>query len=282
MNIHQNARTNPYSRALLVARIEGGWTAAAAAASFGISVRTVRKWRARERAEGAAGLVDRSSRPLRPAGRMGAGWRKMILRLRHCRLTAAEIASRLGLARSTVAAELARLGLGQLAALEPKAPIRRYERRRPGDLVHLDIKKFARFDKPGHRVTGSRRRPEQQGRLRICPRLHRRPFQGRLCRGPGRRDRRHLRPLPRPGRGLVRQPGHHRAPGHDRQRRRLSQPPLPPRLAGPGPAPPADPPLHAQNQRQGGTVHQDHAPGLGLCRSRTVLPTAATASCRGG
>ena len=58
VNIHQNARTNPYSRALLVARIEGGWTAAEAAMSFGISVRTVRKWRARERAEGLAGLVD--------------------------------------------------------------------------------------------------------------------------------------------------------------------------------------------------------------------------------
>ena len=62
---------------------------------------------ARERAEGAAGLVDRSSRPLDPAGRMGDGWRKMILRLRPCRLTAAEIACRLGLARSTIAAELA-------------------------------------------------------------------------------------------------------------------------------------------------------------------------------
>jgi transposase InsO family protein len=157
VNIHQNARTNPYSRALLVARLHGGWTAAAAATSFGISIRTVRKWRARERAEGAAGLLDRSSRPLSCAGGMGAGWRQMILRLRHCRLTAAEIASRLGLARSTVAAELARLGLGQLAAIEPKAPIRRYQRRRPGDLVHLDIKKLARFDKPGHRVTGSRR-----------------------------------------------------------------------------------------------------------------------------
>ena len=68
MNIHQNARTNPYSRAILVARIEGGWTATEAAASFGISVRTVRKWRACERAEGPAGLVDRSSRPLNSAG----------------------------------------------------------------------------------------------------------------------------------------------------------------------------------------------------------------------
>ncbi len=88
---------------------------------------------------------------------MGAGWRQMILRLRHCRLTAAEIACRLGLARSTVAAELARLGLGQLAALEPKAPIRRYERRRPGDLVHLGIKKLGRIDGVGLRITGERR-----------------------------------------------------------------------------------------------------------------------------
>ena len=132
MNAHQNARTNPCSRALLVARIEGGWTAAEAAASFGISVRTVRKWRARERAEGAAGLVNRSSRPFNPAGRMGAGWCRMILRLRHYRLTAAEIADRLRLARSTVAAELARLGLDQLAALEPKAPIRLGSFRDPG------------------------------------------------------------------------------------------------------------------------------------------------------
>ena len=69
MNIHQNARTNPYSRALLVARIEGGWTAAAAAASFGISVRTVRKWRARERAEGAC----RPGRPLLAAAAIPLG-----------------------------------------------------------------------------------------------------------------------------------------------------------------------------------------------------------------
>jgi transposase InsO family protein len=80
----------------------------------------------------------------------------MVLRLRLCRLTAAGAATRLGLARSTAAAWLTRLGLGQLAALEPKAPVRRYERRRPGDLIQLDIKKLARFDKPGHRVTGSR------------------------------------------------------------------------------------------------------------------------------
>ncbi|MGE3742936.1 MAG: leucine zipper domain-containing protein [Geminicoccaceae bacterium] len=122
VNGHQNARTNPYSRALLVARIESGWTAATAAASFGVSVRTVPKWRARERAERLAGLADRSSRPHHSAGRMGESWRKMILRLRHCRLTAAEIACRLGLARSTVATELARLAFGWLAASNPRLP----------------------------------------------------------------------------------------------------------------------------------------------------------------
>jgi transposase len=170
VNAHQDARTKPHSRALLVARVDGGWTAAAAAASLAISVRTVRKWLARERVEGAAGRADRSSRPPNPAGRMGEGWRQMVLRLRLCRLTAAGTATRLGLARSTAAAWLTRLGLGQLAALEPKAPVRRYERRRPGDLIQLDIKKLARFDKPGHRQPD---RPEQQSRLRVCPCLHR-------------------------------------------------------------------------------------------------------------
>jgi hypothetical protein len=72
VNAHQHARTKPHSRALLVARVDGGWTAAAAAASLALSVRTVRKWLARERVEGAAGRADRSSRPLSPAGRMGA------------------------------------------------------------------------------------------------------------------------------------------------------------------------------------------------------------------
>ena len=93
---------------------------------------------------------------------MGAGWRKMILRLRHCRLTAAEIACRLGLARSTVAAELARLGLGQLAALEPKAPIRRYQRRQPrrsGPSRHQAARPLRQARAPRHRQPA---RPEQK------------------------------------------------------------------------------------------------------------------------
>jgi transposase InsO family protein len=158
MNRHKNARTTPYGRALMVRRVrELGWSAAPAAEAAGVSVRTVRKWLARHRAEGAAGLLDRSSRPRSSLPRIAAGWQILIVRLRQCRMTAEEIASRLHLARSTVAAELARLGLNRLSALAPKEPVRRYERARPGDLVHLDVKKLARFDKPGHRVTRSRR-----------------------------------------------------------------------------------------------------------------------------
>ena len=158
MNRHKNARTTPYGRALMVRRVrELGWSAARAAEAAGVSVRTVRKWLARHRCEGAAGLLDRSSRPRRSPPRMAAGWQTLIVRLRQCRMTAAEIAGRLHLARSTVAAELVRLGLNRLSALAPKEPARRYERARPGDLIHLDVKKLARFDKPGHRVTRTRR-----------------------------------------------------------------------------------------------------------------------------
>jgi transposase InsO family protein len=158
MNRHKNARTTPWGRALMVRRVrDDGWTAARAAEAAGVSLRTVRKWLARHRSEGDPGLLDRPSRPRRSPPSIGAGWRDLIVRLRRCRMTAEEIARHLGLARSTVAAELARLGLNRLSALEPKAPVRRYERARPGDLIHLDVKKLARFDKPGHRVTATRR-----------------------------------------------------------------------------------------------------------------------------
>ncbi len=85
-----------------------------------------------------------------------AEWGELIEYLRHFRQTARAIGLQLGLARSTVSATLARRGLGPQSALEPPRPPCRYERRRPGDLLHLDIKRLARFWRPGHRVTGSR------------------------------------------------------------------------------------------------------------------------------
>jgi transposase InsO family protein len=159
MSAHKNARTTPHGRAVMVHRIEHeGWTAAAVAEAFAVSERTVRKWLARHRAEGVAGLHDRSSRAREIANRLAEGWINIVLRLRRdYRLTAAEIAAKLHLARSTVAGHLAAAGLGRLARLEPATPVRRYQRQHPGELVHLDIKKLARFVRTGHRITGNRR-----------------------------------------------------------------------------------------------------------------------------
>ena len=157
-NPHKNARMTPLGRAEMVRRIQGGQPLAVVAAGFGISERTARKWLARYRKDGPAGLENRSSRPRTVANRTGEPWLASIERLRRAyRLTGEEIAEKLSMARSTVAGWLARFGLGRLASLDPKPPIRRYQRERPGELLHLDIKKLARFEGVGHRITGDRR-----------------------------------------------------------------------------------------------------------------------------
>ena len=159
MNAHKNARTTPFGRAVMIRRVlQEGWSVTAVAASFEVSTRTVRKWLARFHREGRAGLDNRSSAPHLVANKLPAPWLTMIARLRReYRMTGEEIALRLRLPRSTVASHLRRLGLGRLAALEPSEPARRYSRARAGELVHLDIKKLARFRRIGHRITGNRR-----------------------------------------------------------------------------------------------------------------------------
>jgi transposase InsO family protein len=154
MKLHGNARSCPRSRRLLVERVESGWTLQRAAVAAGVSERTVAKWCARWRAEGERGLLDRSSRPLRQPRRTPRDRVEAIVRLRRLRMTAAEIAETLGMALSTVSLVLKRAGLGRRSRLEPLEPANRYEHRRPGELVHLDIKKLARFDRPGHRLLG--------------------------------------------------------------------------------------------------------------------------------
>ena len=157
MNIHENARTTPASRELLVRRIlEAGWSACEAAHAAGVSPRTAYKWLKRFRDEGLASLRDRPSRAHHQPHALPEDWAKLIEYFRHFRQPARAIGEQLGLARSTVSAVLARRGLGPQRALEPVQPPCRYERRRPGDLLHLDIKKLARFRSPGHRVTGNR------------------------------------------------------------------------------------------------------------------------------
>jgi transposase InsO family protein len=141
---------------MLIARIREGQSARSIAQALGISVRTVRKWVARERAEGAAGLEDRSTRPKRSPRRLSAAKIERVVGLRLQRLTGEEIAQRLSLPRSTVAAHLSQLGMGRLPPLHPPPPVIRYERDRPGELIHIDTKKLGRFQRLGHRVTGNR------------------------------------------------------------------------------------------------------------------------------
>lgn len=160
MRIHGNARTCPNSRKLLVHRIEEeDWSLMAAAEAAGISERSARKWLGRWRAEGEAGLLDRSSAPRRVPSRLPADRLEAIEALRRLRMTAAEIAEVLDMALSTISRWLRRIGLGKRSALAPPEPPNRYERKRPGELIHVDVKKLARISArgAGHRITGNRK-----------------------------------------------------------------------------------------------------------------------------
>jgi transposase len=158
MKLHGNARTCPRSRRLIVERIEQeGWTLAAAAEAAGVSVRTVSKWLARWRAAGEEGLLDGSSAPKLIPHRTSDERVAVIAALRRLRMTAAEIAECLRLPLSTVSAVLTRIGLGKRSRLEPAESANRYERKQPGELLHIDVKKLGRIGRPGHRVSGNRR-----------------------------------------------------------------------------------------------------------------------------
>jgi transposase InsO family protein len=149
----------------MVDRIEfENWTVQEAADAAGVSERTAYRWLARWR-DGDHELVDRSSVPRRVPRRTPASLERVIEHLRRLRMTSTRIAAELTMAVSTVCAVLARLGLNRLSRLEPLEPANRYERRRPGELIHLDIKKLTRFVRPGHRVTG-RGVPGSRGQLR--------------------------------------------------------------------------------------------------------------------
>jgi len=142
---------------LAVRRLEQeGWTLTRAAEAAGVSVRTISKWRCRYRAEGERGLLDRSSAPAWIPHRTPEERVQAIALLRRQRLAGWEIAERLGMPLSTVSTILNRIGLGRLSRLEPPEPANRYQRERPGELVHIDVKKLGRIGRPGHRVNGDR------------------------------------------------------------------------------------------------------------------------------
>ena len=155
MNIHKNARMTVHGRALLVSRVlDARWRVTDAAKAAGISERVAYKWLARYRAGGATALYDRKPTPARCPHRTATETVERIERLRRERLSGPAIARQLAMPRSTVGAILRRLGLGRLAALDPKPPALRYERERPGELIHIDTKKLGRIDGIGHRITG--------------------------------------------------------------------------------------------------------------------------------
>jgi transposase InsO family protein len=159
VRLHGNARLSLRARERLVRRVvDEGWSLAAAAGAADTSTKTARKWVRRFQAEGPAGLLDRSTRPHRspratPADRVAA-----VEALRRARLVAPDIAAQLSMPVSTVCVILRRLGLQRLANLDPPEPVCRYERRHPGELLHVDIKPLARITEVGHRIHGDRSR----------------------------------------------------------------------------------------------------------------------------
>lgn len=156
MNSHSRARTTPLSRADLIRRIEDeGVPVAEAAFRAGISVRTAYKWRARAREDGRDNLVDRRSVPERMPRITGQDRTALIVLLRRCRLSGPAIARVLRMPRSTVGRVLLRERLGRCRP--SRASVVRYQRQRPGELIHFDIKKLGRIERPGHRITGNPR-----------------------------------------------------------------------------------------------------------------------------
>lgn len=155
MNVHSLARTTPISRALLVERVAKGRSVSQTAGQLGISARTAYKWLARYRSEGPAGLRDRSSRPHESPAKTDLAREGLVLTLRRSRQSGPQIARSLRMPKATVARVLKRAGLHRLRYLEPPEPPNRYERKRPGELLHLDVKKLGRIaGQVGHRIHG--------------------------------------------------------------------------------------------------------------------------------
>ena len=156
VNVHKNAKLTPAGRALLVERLVAGERPEVVAGEMGVSRRTAFKWLKRYREEGEGGLRDRSSTRHHHPNRIPRARRRQIERLRRQAWSSPRIADHLGMPVSTVVSEVRRLGLNRLSKLAPPEPVVRYERPRPGSLIHMDIKKLARITRVGHRIHGDR------------------------------------------------------------------------------------------------------------------------------
>jgi transposase InsO family protein len=157
MDTHQNARLTPKGREQMVRTVvDHGLTKAAAARQFNTTSKTVAKWVDRFKTLGVDGLRDRSSKSLSSPSQKPAATIAAVEALRRKRHTQEHIAAELGISKATVSRILKRCGLSLLSALEPQPPRPRYQREKPGEIIHLDIKKLGRFNSVGHRITGRR------------------------------------------------------------------------------------------------------------------------------
>ncbi len=157
MNIHKLARLTPFGREVLVQRVAAGDSVSVVAREAGVSRQTVYKWCRRATNTSAEALHDRPSTPHHSPQRLVRFRRRQIEKRRRQRWSSRRIAQYYDLPISTVVTEIRRLGLNRLSSLEPPRPLVRYERERPGELVHLDIKKLGRIGRVGHRIHGNRR-----------------------------------------------------------------------------------------------------------------------------
>ncbi len=284
MRLHGNAALSWRGRRRLAERVVvEGWTLAAAAAASGVSIRCAGKWVGRYRLEGERGLRDRSSRPKRIANRTPEERIRLIVAMRRLRFTGPEIAELLGMAASTVSGILTRSGLGRLGRLGLEQPLR-YERSRPGELVHIDVKRLGRIEGgAGKRAFGSEHRLRLQlhldrsrgqapalGRLRVRARLRRRLQPPRLRGGAGGREDDDRDRLPRTSRLLLSTPRDPRRAALDRQwlRLRLGDPRA--RVPQARNPPQPHPALPAADERESRALHP-HTPGrLGLRRDLSL------------
>jgi transposase len=283
MKLHANAALSLRQRERMVLRVvEGGWSLTQAAEAAEVSDRTCSKWVARYRAEGVPGLRDRSSAPVVVANRTDEHAIQAIAALRRLRFTGPEIAEILERPLSTVSGILTRIGMGKLGRLGLE-PAERYERDRPGELLHIDVKKLGRIHGgAGHRMTG---RPHDTPRLTDAAGRRRgttgwdyvhiaiddctRPG---LRRSPPRREGQHRDRVPAPRTRVLPPPRHYRRATHDRQRLRLSLHRPRPRLQSARNPTSPHPPTPPADQRQGRTLHPHDARRLGLRRALPRQP----------
>ena len=268
MDTHKNAPLTPKGREMMVrAFVDRGLSKAAAAGQFNITPKTVAKWVRRFCAEGVDGLRDRSSRPLSSPSQTTPATAATIEVLRRQRYTAKQIAAEIGVSAATVSRILRRRGLNRLSALEPAEPIRRYEREKPGELIHIDIKKLGRIGSVGHRIAGRQTGVVNRHLgigwefVHVCiddasrvafsqvMKDEKKEKRGRISQGRRR---------------LLRKPGRENRACHDRQWFLLSIQSLREGLQNARPQAHPHQALHAQDQRQGRALHPDEPARMGL------------------